>query len=171
MAEYNHIAYMLEVAEKSKDILHTTSKPHFHRISGLVMLEEFLANISNIAPGFHLLAEEDLNGQFIGDDNPLDRSNYMFFIVKQVKPEDHNARQQVKRDCKAVIKKIVGRMRKHWREAQKVGDDAYGLRNFDTENILYQTIGPIGDNCFGIECRFSIIEKAGTTYDNADWNE
>lgn len=172
MAEYNHISYMREVAEKCKDIRHLDERPHFHRISGLTQLEEFLDHITDLDSGFHLLAEEDLIGQFNGDDNPLDRQTYMFFIVKYVNENDHDARQQVKRDCKAVAKKIIGRYRKHWYEANKSIENPYGLRDFDPENIFYQTIGPIAlTNCFGIEVRFTILEKACTIYNSSDWNE
>jgi hypothetical protein len=173
MAEYNHIDYMKSVAEKLKEIGHTDQKPHFYRISGLLMLEEFLDKITSVDSGFHLLAEEDLTGQLSGVDNPLDNENYLFFIVKHVDLNDHANRVKIKRDCKNIAKKIIARIRKHWHAANAAIEinDTYGLRNFNTENIFYQTIGPIGDNCYGIEVRFSIIEKAGTIYNINDWNE
>lgn len=171
MAQYNHINYMREVAEKSKDIGHTSNAIHFHRVSGLMALEEFLDNISQMPAGFHLLVEEDLTGGFSGADNPLDHENYMFFLVKSIDINDHDAREKVKRDCKDLVKKIIGRMRSHWYTANKGLSDDYGLRNLDTDNIFYQTIGPIGIDSYGIEVRFSIIEKAGIIYNANDWTD
>jgi len=164
---YDNDAYMLDCATRLKDIGHTEEVPKFARISGLTQLEEFLSNISKLQfPA--LLVHNNHEGR-LGDpgrsDNYLDSPYFVFYVVKHAEYDNHDAQQEAKESCKNIGFKIIARM---LRDKRNPVSNA-GLMFLDFSNIPYQTIGPIGDNCFGVMFSFTVADTANITYNADDW--
>lgn len=165
MAQYDHIAYMLDCATRLKDIAHTEDTPKFFRVSGLAGMEEYLQQL-NEAQYPALMVHDNTDGA-IGDPNRssnyLDNPYYVFYVIDR--PEYGNADQSeaVKKKCKVIGKKILAKMLRDKTRGLK------GLDFLDFSNIPYQTIGPIGDQAVGVMFSFSVREDANIIYDGNDW--
>lgn len=165
MEKFEFIKYMLDCAVRLKDIGHTDTKQRFFRISGISQLEELLSSLPN-ASSPALLVENNTDGR-VGDnarsDNFLDTPYYIFYVIEKAPFNDHNKMQAAKENSKNIGFKILSRMlndRRHYRN---------GLIMFDFSSITYQSVGPIGDNCFGTMFSFSVANPADLVYSNDDW--
>jgi hypothetical protein len=159
--------YMLECAAKLKEIGHTEDHPKFFRVSGLGQLDEFLSSLKKVEfPA--LLVHNNQEGN-IGDasrsDNYLDSPYYVFYVVDHAKLQNFDEQEAIKKSCKAIGKKILSRMLRDKRRM------ANGLTFADFTGIPYQTIGPIGDNCYGVMFSFTVADNANLFYDADDWSE
>ncbi len=165
MEHYNHINYMLDCATRLKEIGHTTETPKFFRVSSIGHLDELLSNLNKIE--FPALMVDDNTDGTVGDrnksDNYVDSPLFNFYIVKHVELEDHDARQTAKTDCKNIGFKILSKMARDKRKLLN------GLTWLEFTNLPYQTIGPIGDNCFGVMFSFTVSNNANLFYNANDW--
>lgn len=168
---YNHIAFMTDCATRHKSIKHTEVEPRCHRISGIAHLEQFLDRITQLPEGIQLLAEEELTGKMLGDDNYLDDQYHSFYVVKDVLLNDHEAREQCKKDCKRIALAIVGRMKILATKANCMEGDPHSLRDFDPESVSYYSIGPLGTGYYGIGVSFTVKEPANKLYIADEWDE
>jgi len=164
--KFDFITYMRDCATRLKDIGHSESSPKFFRISGLVQLDEVLGNLSDIA--FPAMLVHDNTEGNIADrnisDNYLDSPYFTFYIVDHVEYGNYQKQQEAKANCKAIGMKILARMLRD----KKRGN--LGLTFLQFSNIPYQSIGPIGDNCYGVMFSFSVPDTANLIYDPDDWN-
>lgn len=161
---YNHKTYMLDCAIRLKAIGHTAEAPKFFRYSSLGHLDEMLSNLKKME--FPALGIPDNQDGSIGNshDNTVDTPQYDFCIVKHVDLEDHDAREAAKAECKAIGFKIIARLRY---DARKLH---HGLTFLSFSNIPYQTIGPIGDNCFGVLFSIHVADNANLVFVTEDWD-
>lgn len=159
--------YMLDTAVKLKAIGHTDNHPKFFRVSGIGQLDELLSSLSK-AQFPALIVEENHDGVLADrapSDNYLDTPYFVFYVVQHAAFEDHDAREAAKLNCKQLGFKIIGRMLRHKRRA------LFGLTFLNFRNINYQTIGPIGDNCYGTMFSFTVTDTADIAYIADDWEE
>lgn len=177
MATFDFKTYMAECAEKLKAIRHTSDRPRFFIVSSIANLEGLLANLTTGA-SFPAIIIHDSHEGHIGDtsasQNFIDHPDYTFYVVDKVlKINDTDQMEQVKRACKTYGFQIIGRMLKHKKEALRssLADDPYGLQLFDKRDIAYQTIGPIGNNCYGVMFFITVPTEANITYNESDWIE
>jgi hypothetical protein len=164
---FNFKTYMLETAQKLKAIGHTDSEKKFFRVSGIGQLDELLSNLG-IAQFPALIVEENQDGVLADrapSDNYLDTPYFVFYIAEHVPLEDHDAREAAKLNCKLLGFKIIGRMLRHKRRGM------FGLTFLNLRNVNYQTIGPIGDNCYGVMFSFTVSDTADIMYNADDWEE
>jgi hypothetical protein len=163
---FNFITYMRSCAETLKDIGHTEQTPKFFRISGLLELDEVLSNLSDM--GFPAMLVHDNTEGVIADrapsDNYLDTPYYVFYIVQHVSYADHDAQELAKAQCKTIALKILARMLRDKKRGKN------GLTFLQFNNIPYQGIGPIGDNCHGVMFTFQVPDSANLIYNADDWN-
>jgi hypothetical protein len=177
MATFDFKTYMAECAIKLKSIGHTTQSPKFFVVSSIANLESLLANLTTGASFPAIVIHDSQEGHFgdqLQSQNFIDHSDYTFYVIDKVtKINDIDHMEEVKRNCKAYGFQIIGRMLKHKKEALRspAGNDPYGLQLFEKRNIAYQTIGPIGNNCFGVMFFITVPSVADVTYDNDDWSE
>lgn len=162
---FDFISYMRNCAINLKDIGHTDDAPKFFRISGLIQLEEVLGNLSEIT--FPALLVHDNAEGTIGDrnisDNYLDTPYYIFYVVKHAAYGKYEDQEKAKADCKKIGLKILAKMLRD----KKRGNN--GLTFLQYSNIPYQSIGPIGDNCYGVMFSFSVSDSATLIYSVNDW--
>lgn len=165
MEKFDFIAYMLDCATRLKDIQHTEANPKFFKISGLAGLEEYMQRLSEAQyPAIMVHDNQDGNmGDQGRSDNFLDNPYYVFYVV--ARPEFGNAgsSEAIKKQCKAIALKIIGRMRRDKRSY------ANGLQFLNFASIPYQTIGPVGDGAYGIMVSFTVTDQLGSTYNADDW--
>ena len=170
---YNHKTYLLNVAEKLKELQHTEDDPHFHRIYGLADIEELIAN-QTITSGYQLLMEENDDNRFIDNnsDNILNRDYYAFYVAKNYEGGDFDSKETAKERCKTVAKKIISKYLKDYKEDRSSApDQVYGLFALEPGSFSMRTIGPLGDNYIAIFVSFTIISNPKIIYNAGDWNE
>ena len=165
MDQFDFIGYMRDCAVRLTDIRHDELQPRFFRISGISQLEELLSSL----PQAHtpaLLVENNTDGR-VGDanrsDNFLDIPYHVFYVILKASINDHDAIQQAKRESKRIGFKILGRMlhdRRHY---------AHGLVMLNFDSIAYQSVGPLGDHCYGTMFSFTVSNGADLGYHEADW--
>jgi len=164
---FDFITYMRDCATRMKDIGHTDATPRFFRVSGIGQLDEMLSSLSQMQ--FPALLVHNNHDGSIGDrstsNNYLDTPYYVFYVVEHAPLDDFDAHETVKANCKAIGLKILARMVRNKR------DMLYGLTFLDFRNITYQTIGPIGDNCYGTMFSFTVSDTANLVYNASDWDE
>ncbi len=165
MEKFDFIPYMRECAIRLKDIMHTESQPRFFRISGISQLEELLANLPD-ASSPALLVENNEQGRLADpgpSDNFLDIPYFAFYIIEKAPFNDFDHIEEIKANTKAIGLKIFARMlhdRRHVRN---------GLIMLKFDSVPYQSIGPIGDNCFGTMFSFTVMNVVDTRYTPLDW--
>lgn len=169
--KFDIVTFMENAARWCTLIGHTDTEKHFYRISGIQALEEVLQNLGD---GFSpaLLVEDELEGQLVDNtsDNVLDARSFMFYVAKPVATQDMSDREDVIRDCHLIVRQILALMFKYRMADRKTGNNQYGLRNLDRSSISYFTIGPIGDNCFGMACGFQITDQPDIKFDEELWS-
>ena len=165
MEKFDFIAYMLDCATRLKDIQHTAESPKFFKISGLAGLEGYLQQLTE-AQYPALLVHDNQDGS-LGDqnrsDNFLDNPYYVFYVVARPEYGNADSSETIKKQCKAIALKIIGRMRRDKRNL------ANGLQFLNFGNIPYQTIGPLGDGAYGIMVSFTVTDQLGSIYNANDW--
>lgn len=162
--DFNFITYMADCATRLRDIGHSATSPRFFRASGLAQLEELLTNLPDAV--FPAMVVHNNEEGVLGDsrsDNYHDTPYYAFYIVDRVPISDHDAREQAIAASKAIGLKIFARMLRDRR------NNLNGLTQLNFGNVPYQTIGPIGDNCFGVMFTFTVTNPALITYNADDW--
>lgn len=165
MEKFDFIPYMLDCAERLKDIRHSASEPRFFRISGISQLEEMLANLPDVSTPA-LLVENNSEGRLTDpgpSDNFLDIPYFVFYVIDKAPINDFDRIEQIKASTKAIGLKIFARMladRRNYRN---------GLIMLKFDNVPYQSIGPIGDNCFGTMFSFTVQNNVDTRYSASDW--
>lgn len=167
MQKFNFIEYMRDCAIRLKDIQHSDNSPRFFRISGIRQLEELLSSLPDASTPA-LMVENNTDGR-VGDlsqsDNFLDIPYHVFYIIAKATFNDHDSIQNAKINTKEIGFKILGRMLSDRRNR------LHGLIMVDMKSISYQTVGPIGDHCFGTMFSFNIANLAGLAYDKNEWLE
>jgi hypothetical protein len=172
--DFDFKTYMAECAVRLRSIGHSSTVPKFFVVTSIANLESLLAQLSTA--GFPAIVIHDNQDGYFGDisnsQNYLDYPDYTFYVIDKVqKVNDTDGTEAAKLSCKNIGFKIIARMLKHKREAMYTGNDAYGLMLFEKRNIAYQTIGPIGNNCYGVMFFITVPREADVTYDEDDWSE
>jgi hypothetical protein len=166
---FDFVSYMRTVATQLKEIQHSEEKCAFHRVTNLASLEELLAN-GNFIEDYQMIVEDVMEGNFDTNGNTLiDNPTFRFYIVKQAANDDFDSKEECKRNCKVVAKKIISRLFHDNFEDKKFPAVPVGLANLQRESFQYFSIGPIMDNMWGVEVSFSLLEGAGISYDENDW--
>ncbi len=167
MFDFN--AYMKDIAERLIYIQHTDDLPRFHRVSGIASLEELMVNLGHTT-GYQLMIEDNYNGRFSDNasQNWLNYRQYSFYILKQSNASDPDDMETIKAGCFTVVKKAISKIKMD-RLSDHRAITNFGLRNLDTENIRYMSIGPLGDHYYGIQVYFTLVDPAGMIYDTDDW--
>jgi len=165
MSSFNFIAYMRDCAVRLKSIGHSVQSPKFFRISGLMQLDEVLSNLSEMSfPA--LLVHNNTDGTIADrgvSDNYVDSPYYVFYLVGHVEHGNHQQQEEVKARCKLIGMKILARMLRDKYRGN------HGLTFLQFNNIPYQSIGPVGDNCYGVMFSFSVPDSANLVYSENDW--
>ena len=166
MEKFDFVTYMRDCAVRLKDISHSPSQQRFFRVSGISQLEELLANLPDASTPA-LLVENNTDGRITDPgpaDNFLDIPYFVFYVIEKAPFNDFDRIEQAKAETKAIGLKILARMlhdRRHYRN---------GLIMLRFDNIPYQSIGPIGDNCFGTMFSFTVHNPMAATYTANDWH-
>jgi len=167
MDRFDFIAYMRDCATRLRDILHTPETPRFFRISGLSQLEELLSSLPDASTPA-LMVENNHDGRLSdpsGSDSFLDIPYFVFYVIDKAPFGDFDRMEEVKRSTKSIGQKIISRM------LQDRRNYANGLVMLRFDNVPYQTVGPIGDNCYGTMFSFTVINPVPADYKEVDWLE
>ncbi len=165
MTPFNFVPYFRTLAVNLKELQHTDADKHFHRISSLPEMEEFLSSLSNLQ-GFQLIVLNKPSGRLDDasvSDNLLDRQFYTYYILKVATHGDYDEAEQARADCNAVARKIMSKM---FIDKRNVVN---GLLNLDRSSFYYDAIGPIAHGYIGFMCSFTLYNPAGIAYNEDDW--
>ncbi len=173
--DYNHVDYMRAIATNLVSIQHVEgddAQKHFFRVSSMMNMDELIQNLTG-AGGYALIVEDIRMGKFIDNDseNLLDNKSCVFMLVKQADIADAASRETAQKDCEIECMKIFSKMFKDKRNDQRPEFPKTGLRNLDRNSIYYQTVGPLGDNFFGMMYTFNIAPPLASkiVYNANDW--
>jgi len=160
---------MRDIAERLIDIQHTSALPRFHRVSGIASLEELIVAMGHTT-GYQLVVEDNLTGRFSDNlsQNFLNNQLFSFYMLKQADASVADDLQAVRSGCLTVAKKILSKIKTD-RLTDHRRQTTNGLRNLDTANIRYSSVGAIGDHYYGIQVFFNVVDPAGIIYDEDDW--
>lgn len=161
---YNHTEYMKAIATNLKDIGHSSNHKAFAIASTINLFEGLNENLNSIhLPA--LVVIDDLSSRLTDNDsdNLLDIPFYQFVIIHKAKVNDAASQQEGRRMAKAIAKKVLSRMFLDKRKSIN------GLTNIDRNNIMFDTVGPVGDGACGCLVSFSITEEAKIVYTKEDW--
>lgn len=169
---FDFVRYMELIATKLKEIQHNPIRnTAFHRITNLASLEELLQNMNKII-GVQMIVEDVMEGNFVTNGNTIiDNPNFRFYIIKHVKTDNFDAKEEAKRECKLIAKKIMSRLLRDNYEDLQVPVIPMGLKNLKRDSFQYFSVGPILDNFWGVEMSFSILEGADVKFVANDWIE
>lgn len=173
---FDFTGYMKTIAEKLKEIKHSDSDTakKFFRISSVMNLEEMVDNFTN-AGSPCLMVEDNRSGRMMEPQNSqsyLDNQNYAFLIIKHCQQFDASDREQIKKDCDAIMKKIISKFKNDRKyDLTHPGETRTGMRDFDMNTVAYQTTGPLGDNYYGMLVQFAMISPINSelVYNTEDW--
>ena len=105
-----------------------------------------LAQKINTAGSPCMDVEDNFTGRMedSGSENYQDNQSYSFMVLKKCDYADAGARQLAIEDTRAMVFKILSRIKKDYSHDHQGGYPATGLRNFDWNSLYYQTVGQIG---------------------------
>ena len=86
-------------------------------------------------------------------------------MIEKAPFNDFERVEEVKRSTKSIGQKIISRMLHDRRNY------ANGLVMLRFDNVPYQSVGPIGDNCYGTMFTFTVINPVQASFDEKDWLE
>ena len=170
---FNFVEYFRRIATSLKDIAHIPATPKFHRVSGVMALEEFLQNqiITNPVDGFQLIVEDNHDSRFVYNSATLlDEQYYVFYVLKRCDVNDFDAIEAAKSGAKQVSKKILSKLFRD-KHTDTINQSKHGLKVFDKGSVRNQTIGPLADQYWGVLCSFILSDKPGIEYNPDDWTD
>lgn len=172
MAKLDFTAYMEALATSLKDVAHVpgdNKNKHYYTVSDYQSLEGLIKSFTSVS-GTNIVAEDNAEGMY-GETNGqyvYDNMNCSFFVIKTAKQLDAADRKAVKDECKAVMQKILSKIRRdHLTDAE--GSTNIGLRNLDMGSIHYFTFGPVLNNSYGVHCTFIVQQSGDVKYNSEDW--
>jgi len=173
---FDFTGYMKTIAEKLKEIKHsdTAKEKKFFRISSVMNLDEMLPTFTTSGSPCLMVEDNDVGRyqEADGSQSYLDNQSYSFVILKHCAQLDASDREQIKKDCKAMMKKIISKFKKDkYYDQTHPGEVRTGMRDFDIASVFYQSLGPVGDNYYGILVQFSMLEPANKdlVFNPLDW--
>ena len=165
MSTFDFVPYMQNVATTLKELQHSDTDKHFHKVGSLAAMDELLTS-SNQVNGYQLVVVDKKSGRLDDtsrSDNLLDRNFNTFFVVKTAGHGNYADRHNVIDGCMLIVKKILSKMFYDKRNSSE------GLRDLDRSSFYYDTIGPFGQNFHGIMVSFSMISSPGIQFNTDDW--
>lgn len=171
---FEFVTYMKTIATKLKEIKHVDGddeQKRFYRCTSLSEMEELLQNLTVVKfPA--LIVHDTLEGSLLDNDGSgfFDDQNYYFYVINNIAILDFDAKEKAVKDCKAIMRKIISKMRHDRNQDYRNTATKTGLKFLDTKSFTYFSVGPIGDNCFGIYCSFSMLEPDSINYNENDWD-
>ncbi len=154
MADYDHFAYMEDIAARLRAIGHSNTTRRFFRSSTPEDLEEMFASLSSVPSDAPVLvAIDDLDETFSEPDTDdiLSAPEYGFIVLHHVE-QGNDADLFAKRKlCRSVAHKIVARM---LRDSTLRTHPFHGSLN--RSSVIITAHGPVGDNFHGTLVWFSL---------------
>ena len=165
------VDYMLDCATRLKSIGHTQYDPRFFRCSSIANLEELLHTGMAGSPCVVVTDSPEGRLEDADSDNVQDRQYYSFAVFAHVDAGDFSKREGAIQLTKAVAFKILGKMKrdKKGENSCSFGIFRVGLRNLEIGSVSYTTVGPFGDNFWGTDVSFTILNKPDLLYNAEDW--
>lgn len=165
------VDYMCDCAIRLKSIGHTEHDPRFFRCSSIANLEELLQSTTAGSPCVVVTDSPEGRLEDGDSDNVQDRQFYSFAVFAHVDAGDFSKREDSIKLTKAVAFKILSKMKrdKKYENLGSYGFPRVGLRNLDLGSVSYTTVGPFGDNFWGTDVSFTILNKPDLMYNAEDW--
>lgn len=163
--------YFATLATQLKDIAHSPEKKRYIEVNGydnmlgLIETDTFLT-------GTILVHDISLTGRFFAEntDQVLDRVPGMFYVLQRCDKTSISAVKNTHSATLSIGKKIIARMRRD-QYKESIHQSTAGLRNLDVASFTYQSVGPLVSGWHGTMFQFSMVEKPGIEFNEADWIE
>lgn len=170
---FNFLSYIQDVAQKHKDIVHTSTNKRYYEISGIGGMEDVLLNLRSM-DGTIIMAETNQEGRMIngGNENYVDIPRFRFYVMKRASFSDRSGDTAAKQACKLLAFSILGKMR-HDKIASQRGEADATYKEIDLDAIRYDTVGPIATGWVGCMVELSSLSLAsgnGFSYNESDYS-
>lgn len=163
MEQYDHFAYGLELTKKMK-LFQPKAESSFHKAPN----SDTLASISNRLSDINypvLVAVDGKDSDFSDNEaeSLLMKPQYFFMFLKPAGNDDPDAILSAQAECEANALQVMAKMIKEQRTYIN------GLTGLLIDTFSIRSIGPIGENLYGVIMGFNL--QHGITYkiDNTYW--
>jgi len=141
-------------------------------INGFYMMDinEILDGLRSTVK-YPVLILENLSGSYQASnlDNPLEVINGGFLILDHLPNLDDFQEEVVIIDrMKQIGHQVISRILYDHVKCELLAEKA--IPGFDINNVTFEVIGPIFDNCFGLDFSFRIFSLMNLEIDQSDWN-
>lgn len=162
---FDPVAYFQQVAEQLQQLQPATHQARFFRIRSVASLDELLASLPTAAfPALMVhVSKEGLLGDLSRSDVPVDQPQIVFYVMDRAVFGDEASVDAAISCCHALACTILSRMLLHRERAQ------HGLEWLDFSGMSYQSIGPLGDQCFGMMYLFRLTQPIELYSDEQHW--
>jgi hypothetical protein len=161
--------YFATLAAKLKDIAHSDEKKRYIEVNGYDNMLG-LIETDNYLTGTILVHDISMTGRLFAEnsDQILDRVPGMFFVLQRCDKTSISAVKSTHLATLSICKKIIAKMRRDQYQ-ESIHQSIAGMRNLDVTSFTYQSVGPLVSGWHGTMVQFSLVEKPGIVYSEADW--
>lgn len=165
---FNPITYFTAAAKHHKMVKHSDSSKRFFRLRSLSTIDELIGSLNKA--NFPAIMVHDLVDGAIGDfavsDVYLDTPQVIWYVVKDVpfRSTDADVSAAIT-TCHQIGQNIIAGMIRHRRKGK------HGLQFVDLSRIPYQSVGPIGDNVYGMMYMLDLTTPLDLQFNENDWTE
>jgi hypothetical protein len=157
----SYIEYFRQIATEHKEI------------NGFYMMDinEILDGLRSTVK-YPALILENLSGSYMASnlDNPLEVINGGFLIIDHLpNPDDFHGEVAIIDRMKQIGHQVITRMLHDHLKCELLAEKA--IPGFDINNVIFETIGPIFDNDFGVLFTFKMNVIVELQYDSSHWIE
>jgi hypothetical protein len=170
---YDHITYFEEIARDLLVISHSDTNKHFFTATTFSQLEGLITSLS-VAQYPAIIAIDKKDGRFVDQlsSNLFDVQFYQVLILIPSLDLSSQKRDLVMKTCFSIFRSIISKMTRDKIADSRlpVNQELTGLRNLDRNEIVYNSLGPIFDNLFGVEFSFTLPVQFNTKFEEYEWH-
>lgn len=158
-------SYFQKVAQHLKVLNPETGQSRFFRIRSVASLDELLASLPSASfPALMVHVSKDgMIGDLSKSDVPVDQPQLVFYVMDRATFGNEASVEAAINRCHQLANTILAKMLQHRSQSR------HGLEFLDFSGISYQSVGPLGDHCFGMMYLFRVIQPIELYCHDNDW--
>lgn len=162
---FDPVAYFRMVALHLKDLHSENGQNRCFRIRSVASLDELLGSLPSASfPALMVHSSKDgLLGDLSKSDVPVDQPQLVFYVMDRAGFGDEASVEAAISRCHQLANAILAKMLQHRSQAR------HGLEFLDFSGISYQSVGPLGDHCFGMMYLFKLVQPIDLSCHDNDW--
>lgn len=172
---FDFVTYMRNIAINLKAIQHVEDDEKnkaFYRVSSLSKLDELLQNLTGMKLPAIMVNDQKPYRMLVNEgDNSFKRYSFLFYVILSVDSDDFDAKEAAYKQAEEIMDSIFSKMKRDRMNDKKFIKPDTGMGNIELNSIMSEDFGPIGDNCHGAYCQFSMLVPCNKelVYNEVDW--